>query len=348
MRDINKPLTNSDEHAILLLKPDGFEKEMLPEIMGIISKYGLKEIERRSFNLSYHEARDIFIHTHKLFTDYITRSHVVAILLYGKNAVHKVRLLKTKIRKYFHCEDVENLIHSPDSGMEYLIQSRTFFPHITADKFPQFSDFYAKVTFPCETHLFSQKMLNLQKKSAAAAFVLPNERFDKIQDQFHNFINRNDSKIHITTAMEYYTVYKEYKFKVVSYYPLGQEISNLSDHCNSFYPDLIELIALIKDSGGFPFVAPVKHLFGYKSEYYEALRGAGVVGAIIYHPSYSLEETTFLLEEVLGKGGLVSGGSGGILSYGQVGVSFELFHGLYQNIYKKSITTDWINPELIL
>lgn len=349
MHDENKPLSSSEEYAILLLKPDGTEKGMLPEILRIISKYGLEEVRRRTFHLSYHEARDIFIHSHKLFTDYITRDKVTAVLLYGKNAVHKLRLLKPKIRKHFQCDEVENLIHSPDSGMEFLIQSKVFFPDIPISGIPPYADFYAKVSFPDEDTKFVNKMKQLQQKVKAAAFVLPNFRYNDLQDRLMAFAKSDESTLHITLALEYYTIYKDYEFKVVAYYPLGTQISNYHEHCKPFYPYIKELTALIRASGGLPLIAPTDHLFGYKSEYYDALKQEGLFGAMIYHPAYSLKETAFLLEEIMGKGHgyLISGGSCGITPFGQIGVSYELFEGIYRQLYdKKPLLTEWITTDI--
>ena len=335
-----------------MLKPDGYEKNLLQPILHELEKLGMTVIDTNTLHLSPTCIKDLFIHQHDLFLDYITRNNVTAVLLKGENIFHKLRLSKPVLRKHFGGGEVENILHSSEAGNEYDIQVQAFFPERDIQEICLYADLYAKPYLPTDPTEFRQKFKQIRQSAntKAVAFVLPAAKFDVLHGLIYNEVMSSyATDLHTTVAMEYYTRFEDFDCKLVGYYPLGTEISNLQDHQERLYTDIRDVISLIKSSNGSVYLAPITHMFAYDNEAFGRLQDLGLEGGIVYHPRYTLKETDYLREMIRGRGMSMIGGSGGIAPFGRFGMSYEIFsvflHIVYTGIEEEA---EWIDTSKVL
>lgn len=130
------------DRTLVLLKPDSIERGLTGKIIGILESKGLKILNIKKIQLNEALLRQHYAHLvskpfFKEILEYMTRSHVFAIILEGKDAVSKVRELcgatnpleasEHSIRGMFGICKEENLIHSSDSIESAEIEIKRFF-----------------------------------------------------------------------------------------------------------------------------------------------------------------------------------------------------------------------------
>ena len=346
---IKNRLVNANEYGLILFKPDGIENNLTDEILSVFSRYGLEPIKIRIFQLTPRDVLETFANVHQEYIDYMCRRSVMAVLLWGENAFYKIRLLKPQIRQYYGGGEIENFIHSPESGNEYDIQVRVFFPEINIEEVPMYADMYSKINFPVKKSDFFEKMNAVQSssKTRASAFIFQNSVYQRLQDNLLEYIDKNNTS-HITLGMEYCSRMDSYPMKILAYYKVDNSIPNIENHIKLNYSNLEDLIGMIRESKGIPFLAPTFHLFNKNCDYYIKLKELGIVGGVVYHPRYTVEETDFLTNQTIGRGITMSGGSAGIANYGRFGISYELFHSIYKMLYLEDpLDTAWLKNKEI-
>ncbi|MED0823861.1 MULTISPECIES: nucleoside-diphosphate kinase [Bacillus cereus group] len=343
---------NTHEYALLVLKPDGVQRELLERILLILENHGLKEVKRNSLQLTPLDVKNIFIHSHQEFLNYMSRGPITAVLLYGHNAFHKLRVLKPLIREYLGGEDVENILHSSEAGNEYDLQVKACFPEMFVNNFNLFGDMYVKEQLPENKIEFVQKVNHIFSNchSNALALVLPNDNFLMLQDYLLEYSEENKGESpFLCLGAEYYTNLRGYDFKLLGYYPLENRLKGIKNHQNVFYEDVDKLIDMIVESNGVPFLSPTNHLFDYNEEYFIELKEKGLEGGVVYHPRYSLKETDFLREQIKGRGLTMSGGSGGVSSVGRFGVSLEIFSEVHEKLIPNhDLNLEWVDSKLVI
>lgn len=131
------------DRTLVLLKPDSIERGLIGKIIEILeSNNGLriqniKKVQLNEALLRQHYAHLVSKPFFKEILEYMTRSHVFAMILEGENAVSKVRELcgatnpleasKHSIRGMFGICKEENLVHSSDSIESAEIEIKRFF-----------------------------------------------------------------------------------------------------------------------------------------------------------------------------------------------------------------------------
>lgn len=120
----------SIERSLVLIKPDGVERNLIGKILEVYEGEGLKiknikmEQITKEFAIKHYEE-----HKEKKFfrelINYITRSELVALILEGENAIKKIRRINgatnpenaefATIRKRFALSKEENTVHASDS-----------------------------------------------------------------------------------------------------------------------------------------------------------------------------------------------------------------------------------------
>lgn len=120
----------SIEKSLVLIKPDGVERNLIGKILEVYEREGLKiknikmeQITKEFAAKHYEEHKE-----KKFFNDlinYITRSPLVTLILEGENAVEKIRKLNgstnpenaefATIRKRFALSKEENTVHASDT-----------------------------------------------------------------------------------------------------------------------------------------------------------------------------------------------------------------------------------------
>ena len=118
------------ERTLLIIKPDGIERQIVGEVMKRVEALGLEIVNMKMVHLTGSEAEEFYlIHKGKFFFDefikYVTRDKIVAMELKGDNVVYRTRILigatdpkeakKGTIRADFGLSKTENTVHASDS-----------------------------------------------------------------------------------------------------------------------------------------------------------------------------------------------------------------------------------------
>ncbi|MFD1266941.1 nucleoside-diphosphate kinase [Paenibacillus motobuensis] len=321
------------EYTLLLVKPDGNEKELINIILSYLKEHGgLTEVHRNTFKLSLSQVSDTFIHIYndRKYRSYMTRGPLTAVLLQGENAVEKLRILKKNIRKMYAIDVMENIIHSSEVGNEFDLQFRMFFPDLDINKYNLYADLYAKNVFPLNFDGFSAKMEHLQNGTTvkALAHIFSNDVFMNYLDNIIIFDQKKGFSKFTLIGLEYNTKVQDQNIKILGYYKICSLLELSKDHYRFFYNDINDLIHLIHGSGGIAFLSHSTNINNLQEESFEILAESGIKGGIVYHPQYTLEQTEFLRENIFKNNLITTGGSGGITQTGRYSVSYEIFNQL--------------------
>ncbi len=118
------------ERTLVMIKPDGVERNLIGKIIGIFEENGLRVVALKKLRLSKDQAKAFYIvHKERPFyeslTDYMSSGPVVAMVLEGENAIKKVREImgatdpkeakEGTIRKLFGLDKEKNTVHGSDS-----------------------------------------------------------------------------------------------------------------------------------------------------------------------------------------------------------------------------------------
>ncbi len=118
------------ERTLVMIKPDGVERNLIGKIISIFEENGLKVIALKKVRLSKKQAQAFYaVHKNKPFydslTDYISSGPLVAMVLEGEMAIQKVREImgatdpkeakEGTIRKLFGLDKEKNTVHGSDS-----------------------------------------------------------------------------------------------------------------------------------------------------------------------------------------------------------------------------------------
>ncbi|MGG7096219.1 nucleoside-diphosphate kinase [Clostridium sardiniense] len=118
------------EKSLVLIKPDGVEKNIIGKIISMYEEANLKVIELRMMTVNKEFAMKHYKeHIGKSFFEelinYITRGPLCALILEGDNAIDKIRKIngatnpkkadKGTIRALYGKNSTENCVHASDS-----------------------------------------------------------------------------------------------------------------------------------------------------------------------------------------------------------------------------------------
>ncbi|MBP2245840.1 nucleoside-diphosphate kinase [Paenibacillus xylanexedens] len=326
------------ENTLLLVKPDGIEKNLTNIILSYLDEQGgLKEVHRNTFRLSVSQVSDTFIHLYndRNYKSYMTRGEVTAVLLRGKNAVQKLRNLKSNIRKMYANDAMQNIIHSSEVGNEFDLQFRTFFPHLDINHYNMYADLYSKTIFPMQYENFCRKVELIEKNASVkvCAHIFNNDIFPYYSKLIQSYYNNGGFKKFTFIGLEYNTVVDNINIKVLGYYKLNESLKLSKDHDKYFYSNLKDLTQLINQAGGTAFFSYTNQLNQITKEILEKMSDIGIRGGVVYHPQYTLAQTEFLRENILACKMITTGGSGGITQSGRFSVSYEIFNQLFNLLY---------------
>ncbi|MDF2953320.1 MAG: Nucleoside diphosphate kinase [Thermodesulfobacterium sp.] len=130
------------ERTLVMIKPDGVERNLIGKIIGIFEEKGLRVVALKKLKLSKEQAKAFYIvHKDRPFyeslTDYISSGSVVAMVLEGENSIKKVREImgatnpqeaeEGTIRKLFGVNKEKNTVHGSDSPESAEKEIKFFF-----------------------------------------------------------------------------------------------------------------------------------------------------------------------------------------------------------------------------
>ncbi len=118
------------ERTLVMIKPDGVQRNLIGKIINIFEEEGLKVIALKKVRLSKEQAKAFYIvHKDRPFyeelTEYMSSGPVVAMVLEGEDAIKRVREImgatdpaeaaEGTIRKLFGLDKGRNTVHGSDS-----------------------------------------------------------------------------------------------------------------------------------------------------------------------------------------------------------------------------------------
>ena len=130
------------EQTLIVVKPDGFKRQLTGKILARFEEKGLQIKQLKSYDFTKEKAREFYsVHKDKPFfaelVSFISSGTVVACILEGNNAVNTVRIMigSTKsfeaapgtIRGDFGLGFTDNIIHASDSPESFNKESRVIF-----------------------------------------------------------------------------------------------------------------------------------------------------------------------------------------------------------------------------
>jgi len=130
------------EQTLIVVKPDGFKRQLTGKILARFEDKGLQIKQLKSYNFTRQKAQEFYsVHKDKPFfaelVSFISSGTVVACILEGNNAVNTVRIMvgATKsfeaaagtIRGDFGLGFTDNIIHASDSPESFIKESRVIF-----------------------------------------------------------------------------------------------------------------------------------------------------------------------------------------------------------------------------
>ena len=131
-----------DNKTFMMIKPDAVERELIGKILSDIIDAGFQIIELKMVKLSLNDAKRFYkVHKDRPFfndlTTYMSRSTIVAAVLFKENAVNDFRKLigstdpsdaeEGTIRKKYAISKGENSVHGSDSNENAEIESNFHF-----------------------------------------------------------------------------------------------------------------------------------------------------------------------------------------------------------------------------
>ncbi len=130
------------ERTFVMIKPDGYERGLIGEVISRIERKGLKIVAMKLKKLSKDEAERLYnVHRGKPFfnelVNFVTRNPVVLMIVEGESAVDVVRTLigptdgrkapPGTIRGDFSLSIGENIVHASDSKESAEYEMSLFF-----------------------------------------------------------------------------------------------------------------------------------------------------------------------------------------------------------------------------
>ncbi len=118
------------ERTLVMIKPDGVERNLIGKVISIFEEHGLKVVALKKVRLSKEQAKAFYIvHKDRPFyedlTNYMSSGPIVAMVLEGENAIKRVREImgatdpkeaaEGTIRKLFALDKEKNTVHGSDS-----------------------------------------------------------------------------------------------------------------------------------------------------------------------------------------------------------------------------------------
>ena len=133
------------ERTLVLIKPDGVQRNLIGKIISIFEENGLRVVAIKKTKLTKTQAEAFYIvhkdrHFYQSLTDYMSSGPIVAMVLEGEDAIKKVREImgatdpkeakEGTIRKLFGLDKEKNTVHGSDSTESAQKEIPFFFSEI--------------------------------------------------------------------------------------------------------------------------------------------------------------------------------------------------------------------------
>lgn len=328
-------MLNQEEYVLLIVKPDGVKKKITDDAVTFFETKGLKEVFRNRKKLARQFVESSFSAKCQIedLQDYLSSGDSDAVLLKGENAYDIVRLGKVEYRKEKNVNgEIENMIHSPEAGNEYVRQFSYFFPQLNGMYYCMYADFLAKPFYCEDRQEFIDALIGYDSRTnSKLVYVFQEDEFENYRQHFNEYIKctqRNEWLF----GIEYLCEMHSKTISIIGYYKAADVektvVSSKNKKCQ-----VTEQIKRIRDNFGIAYIGFSRDIMNISDEEVQELKENGVLGIVLYHPNYTVGETSIIRERFLPQGYLMGGGSGGITEPGSFSVSYTMLQSLYDSLY---------------
>lgn len=328
-------MINHEEYVLLIIKPDGVKKNCTDDAVQFFKDKGLAEVFRKRRQLTKQFIKTSFSAKcmKEKLEEYLSSGPSDAVLLKGSNAYECVRLGKVEYRKKNNVDgDIENRIHSPEAGNEYERQFSFFFAHNNKSKYCMYADIYSKPSYCDEELSFVNELLKFDAKTnSRIVYVFQKDEFGNYRHFFKKYIGRS-KRLNWMFGIEYLCEKDGKQISLVGYYKAA-DIEKAIVWDIDGENQIADLVWRIKENGGIVYLGFSRELLDVSDEIIQEFKEIGISGIILYHPSYTVEETATIRENFLPKDFLIGGGSGGITECGSYSVSYGMLQALHDLVY---------------
>lgn len=332
---VGDKMLDEEEYVLLIVKPDGVEKNYTDDVVQFFKVKGLTEVFRKRKKLMRQ-----FIGTSfsakcmkEELQEYLSSGPSDAVLLKGENAYDIVRLGKVEYRKKNNVDgEIKNMIHSPEAGNEYVKQFSYFFAHLNELKYCMYADVIAKPFYCDDRYAFVDALIDYDAKTnSKIVYVFQKDEFEWYQCQFMEYV-RFAQKNHWLFGIEYLCEIDGKEISLIGYYKTA-EIKKTIVWDVDRESQIAEIVRKIRENGGIVYLGFSRELLYISDDMIQEFKKMGISGIVLYHPSYTIDETAVIRERFFPNGFLIGGGSGGITEPGSYSISYSLFQMLHDLVY---------------
>ncbi len=328
-------MVDQEEYVLLMVKPDGVEKNYTDDAVQFFKTRGLTEVFRKRKKLTRQFIETSFSSKcmKEELQDYLSSGPSDAVLLKGPNAYEVVRLGKVEYRKKNNVDgEIENMIHSPEAGNEYIKQFSYFFAHLNELNYCMYADVFAKPFYCDDRRAYVDALIDYDAKTnSKIVYVFQKDEFENYRCSFMEYVRRMQ-RAHWMFGIEYLCEIDKKKISLIGYYKVA-EIEKTIVWDEDGDDQIKELVRKIKENGGIVYLGFSRDILNVSDKTIQEFKEMGISGIVLYHPSYTIDETAAIRERFLPSGFLMGGGSGGITEPGSYSVSYSLFQKLHDLVY---------------
>lgn len=334
-------MDDGKEYGIVVLKPDGIERGVLGLLVSMLEENNLSLITTKEIHMKYEDViktiRTRF--DNDKYAKYMSKSKVIALLVYGEYAVGKLIDIKQTIRGKFglSSNDMKNLIHSPDCGNEYYEHFNYLFPELSVAQYGLYADVTVK---QCDTDEETLGKLHKLNETSSLSVVGILFEYGKNSSLIQTYNASPGKNLQLLAGIVKECVYKNENMNFIGYLPPKNQTITFDQ--NDILDDSAEcFISWVKRNRGVcildyrPFNSDSEQLI-------INLKDEGIDGAVVYDPRFSQEEMAQLeviVEDDLGL--LLTGGTNGCLAIGELAVDRTTFDKFTKVMNSKSIDNNW-------
>ena len=303
------PQMSKTEFGLVVLKPDGNNREIINELKLQIALHEMHEIEEKEVLLKREEISQNFIANNVCideYVSYLTSGLCYALIVRGTNASYKLQQLKKAFREKFgfSSKDTKNLIHTVDQGNEYYQQFNVFFPELDIRNYSAYGDL---TVHACSTHEETIIKLNEIENNTNLSYVGLLYPFLSFNERIVDYKTKG-IKLEVVEGIYCDTSFKGISCRVIAYLPhMCKDVLRASENVG-----FQDFICYFKKIGATIFLDYVDDQI-VTDEFIASMVSYGFDGIVTYDPRHSLEVVEALEDRIIDAGLINIGGSNNVV-----------------------------------
>jgi len=295
------------ERAVFLIKPDGMYAEFREEVDATLDRAELKVMRETRTQLRPEEIALVSTVDTPEYIAYMCEAPVAAMIVEGRDAIMKGRLLKGDLRKKYGRDGYRNLLHTSEPGNEYELQTRLFFGDVDDDHRLLFADQCASLDENC-LPAFGDRIEQLRNGGAAAIGLVSRRDATAVKRDVSDAVD--DCPLDLLLGEEDELSAEGQRLSIIRYRWAYSALDGV------WHPgDRIVLVDVVDGDNSTPTMLA-------------AAKAIEAHGVLCYSPRFSLVESERRRVLALKNGFFCVGGSQGGAPWGRFGVSREVYSSL--------------------